>query len=84
MSLLISSNGEKACLTRDAIVHPAQLTEPDWAPRMDFDAAVSSKTRHSLLERFEAEGLTIVACHFARPGFGELIRFEGRRYWQAK
>jgi glyoxylase-like metal-dependent hydrolase (beta-lactamase superfamily II) len=84
MSLMISSAGEKACLTGDAIVHPVQMTEPDWAPRMDFDGVASSKTRHSLLERFEAENLTIVSCHFPRPGYGQLIRVDGRRYWQAK
>jgi glyoxylase-like metal-dependent hydrolase (beta-lactamase superfamily II) len=84
MSLLVSSGGQKACLTGDAIVHPAQITEPDWAPRMDFEPDVASQTRHALLERFEAEGLTVVACHFPRPGFGQVVRLEGRRYWQAR
>jgi hypothetical protein len=24
----------------------------------------------------------LVACHFPAPGFGRLVRLEGRRYWQ--
>jgi glyoxylase-like metal-dependent hydrolase (beta-lactamase superfamily II) len=76
MSLIVSSQGEKACLTGDAIVHPAQITEPDWAPRMDFDGATANQTRHALLQRFEAEGLTMVGCHFPQPGYGRVIRLE--------
>lgn len=84
MSLIVSSQGERACITGDAIVHPAQFTEPDWRVRMDFDSEAAAMTRHSLLDRFEAENLTVVSCHFPRPGYGQLIRFEGRRFWQAK
>ena len=28
-------------------------------------------------------GLTMTACHFPEPGFGRVVRLEGRRYWQA-
>ena len=27
--------------------------------------------------------MTVVARHFPGPGFGRVIRLEGRRYWQA-
>ena len=35
-----------------------------------------------MLDRVEAEHTTLVACHFPEPGFGHLVRVEGRRYWQ--
>lgn len=81
-SLLIVSGGERAILWGDAIVHPAQVTEPDWGFAFDMDGTRASRTRRQLLERVEAEGMTVAACHFPTPGFGRLVRLEGRRYWQ--
>ena len=40
------------------------------------------RTRNHLLDRIEAEGLTMTACHFPEPGFGRVVRLEGRRYWE--
>ena len=31
----------------------------------------------------EREGIPIAAVHLASPGFGRIVRTEGRRYWQA-
>ena len=41
------------------------------------------RTRNQLLDRIAAEGLTMTACRFLEPGFGRVVRLEGRRYWQA-
>jgi hypothetical protein len=30
----------------------------------------------------EAEAATLAACHYPAPGFGRLIRVQGRGYWQ--
>lgn len=46
-----------------------------------FTDAVATRAR--LLDRIEAEGITLASCHFPHPGFGRVIRVEGRRYWQA-
>jgi len=83
ISLLIVSGGQRAILAGDAFAHPAQVTEPDMGFAFDFDGPLAAQTRHSLLDRIEAEGLTLAACHFPEPGFGEVLRLEGRRYWQA-
>lgn len=82
MSLLISSGGEKAIITGDALASPAQITNPDWAFGFDADPDVGNATRRALLERIEADGLKMVACHFPPPGYGQIIRVEGKRYWQ--
>jgi hypothetical protein len=37
-----------------------------------------------VFDRVEAEHATLVACHFPEPGFGHLVRVEGRRYWQGR
>ena len=83
MSLLISSNGERAILTGDAFGHPAQVEHPDWYVVHDMDHRHAEQTRYQLLDRIEAEGLVMSASHFPEPGFGRVMRLEGRRFWQA-
>ncbi len=83
MSVIIASDGEKALITGDVLSNPAQVSEPDWVSIFDADGAEAAATRRALLERIEAEGMTMVAGHFPRPGFGRVVRLEGRRYWQA-
>lgn len=39
--------------------------------------------RRQLLDRIEAEALVLSANHFPEPGFGRVVRFDGRRVWQA-
>jgi glyoxylase-like metal-dependent hydrolase (beta-lactamase superfamily II) len=82
MSLLIVSGGERAIIVGDAIAHPAQVEHPDWGIVFDFDAETALRTRNQLLDRIEAEGLTLTACHFPEPGFGRVVRLEDRRSWQ--
>jgi len=83
MSVLITSGGERAIIVGDAIAHPAQVEHPDWGIVFDFDGETAIETRRGLLDRIEAEGLTMTACHFPEPGFGRVVRLEGRRSWQA-
>jgi hypothetical protein len=59
------------------------VTEPEWQFGFDSDAAQAVETRKRLLDRIEAEGITMATCHFPHPGFGTVTRLEGRRYWQA-
>jgi len=79
--VLVASEDERAILWGDLAVHPAQLAEPDWRFAADMDADAARRTRHRLLDRIEAEGMTVAARHFPAPGFGHLVRLEGRRYW---
>ena len=83
MCLLISSGGEKAMILGDALVHPALVTEPEWVFGFDSVPEQAIATRKALLDRIEGEGMTIMQCHFPAPGFGRVIRLEGRRYFQA-
>lgn len=80
--VLVTSGNERAILWGDLAVHPAQLSEPDWRFAADMDPNAARQTRHRLLDRIEAEGMTVAARHFPAPGFGKLARLEGHRYWQ--
>jgi len=83
MALLISSAGEKALLVGDAMATPAQVTEPDFKFLFDGDPDAAVATRKSLLDRIEADGMRLAGCHFPTPGWGHIVRLEGRRYFQA-
>ena len=85
-SLLVSSGGEQALVSGDAIVHPAQATEPTWNVHFDMDKEQAARTREMLLAWLEADGMIVAAGHIPGSGFGRVVRDggeEGRRYWQS-
>lgn len=82
-SYLISSHGEKAVITGDAIHIQAQAHETHWSPRADSKPDTSAQTRHNLLHRIEQEHAMLISGHFPTPGFGTLQRINGNRFWQA-
>ena len=82
-SVLISSGDEKAVILGDASHTPVQIVQPDWSPRYDTDPELSARTRASLFDRIEQEGLTVAAGHYPAPGFGGIVRVDGKRRWHA-
>ena len=82
VSILITSQGERALVLGDAAHSPVQIHEPDWVSRADMDPEVTRHTRRALLDRLEREDILVAAGHFQAPGFGRIVRLQGRRYWQ--
>ncbi|MGE3911640.1 MAG: MBL fold metallo-hydrolase [Chloroflexota bacterium] len=82
-SVLISSGGDRVLILGDASHTPAQIVQPGWSPRYDTDPELSARTRASLFDRIEQEGLTVAAGHYPAPGFGGIVRVEGKRRWQS-
>ena len=82
MSILITSRGEQALVLGDAAHSPVQLQEPDWVSRADMDPDLTRRTRKALIERLEREKILVAAGHFEAPGFGRIVRLDGRRYWR--
>ena len=82
MSILITSRGERALVLGDAAHNPAQIHETDWVSRADMDPDLTKQTRRALMERLEREEIIVAAGHFEAPGFGRIVRLDGRRYWQ--
>jgi glyoxylase-like metal-dependent hydrolase (beta-lactamase superfamily II) len=82
MSILVTSRGERALVLGDAAHSPVQVLEPDWVSRADMDPELTRQTRRALLERLEREQTLVAAGHFPAPGFGRIVRLEGRRYWR--
>ena len=82
MSILITSQGERALILGDVAHNPAQVHETDWVSRADMDPELTRQTRRALMERLEREQTVVASGHFPAPGFGRIVRLEGRRYWQ--
>jgi len=82
MSLLISSQGQKALIGGDAFIHPVQVTEFDWCAIFDMDKEEIIATRRHLLDWLEQEKIVLAAGHFPYPGFGHIICQDGRHFWQ--
>ena len=82
MSILITSQGQRALVLGDAAHSPVQFEEPDWVSRADMDPDLTRRTRRALLDRLEREQILVMAGHFAAPGYGRVVRLEGRRYWR--
>ena len=81
-SVLISSQGERGVILGDLAHIPVQVQETDWSPRADTNPDLSRVTRREMMERMEIDGSLVVSGHFRAPGYGRLIRLEGRRYWR--
>src|SRR5262249_42564658 len=82
MSLTIVSGSERPLILGDVAIHPAQVTENAWAAIFERDQQRAAQVRQQVLDRAEAEGTILAVCHFPEPGFGRVVRLEGRRYWQ--
>jgi glyoxylase-like metal-dependent hydrolase (beta-lactamase superfamily II) len=81
LTVHVDSGGERAVLAVDALLHPAQITEPDWSSMFDMDPEQERRTRHRLLDELEAQDVLFAASHFPDPGFGRIVRGDGRRHW---
>jgi glyoxylase-like metal-dependent hydrolase (beta-lactamase superfamily II) len=82
-SIMISSSGEKAIVTGDLAHHPAQVDRTEWCAGFDGDPDQAIETRREVFDRLEADGLLAAVCHFPHPGFGKIVRLEGKRVWRA-
>jgi glyoxylase-like metal-dependent hydrolase (beta-lactamase superfamily II) len=83
MSIVISSQGERALVLGDVLHNTVQIEETHWVSRADIDPEQTRSTRRSMMDRLERDGSLVAAGHLPRPGFGRIVRLEGRRYWQA-
>ena len=81
-SIQISSGGETGIILGDVLHNAAQLQEMDWSSRADIDPDLARETRHSIVNLIEANDYKVLAGHLPSPGFGKIIRLNGKRYWQ--
>lgn len=83
MSMLIASGADRALIIGDVLGSPMHASEPDRHYSPDTDQAQARNTRHKLLDMAEGQDMVVLGSHMTRPGWGRLIRWQGRRYWRA-
>ena len=83
MSMLISSENERAVIAGDVVGSPMHVSEPDWPYAPDSDQSQARETRRRMLDLAERDRMIVMGGHMTRPGWGRLVRWRGRRYWQA-
>src|SRR5205807_8207344 len=59
VSILITSQGERALVLGDVAHSPVQVREPDWVSRADMDPELTRQTRRALVERLEREAILV-------------------------
>jgi glyoxylase-like metal-dependent hydrolase (beta-lactamase superfamily II) len=80
-AIAILSGGEAGVIIGDVCHHPAQTMETSWSPIFDLNPVLAAESREALMQRIEREQMKVVAGHFAHPGFGRLVRIDGKRTW---
>ena len=83
VSIGIYSQGERAVISGDVSHHPIQLDHPDWSPTVDSDRALSATTRDRLFDAAADDGRLWIGTHWPHPGFGRIVRLEGKRVFRA-
>ena len=83
-SYVVESEGRRAVIVGDAIVHPIQVGNPAWNSSYDQDPATAAATRRELVDRMANDGSLGAVSHFEAPGFGRIVRDQGTTVWQLK
>jgi len=83
MSLLIASKNKRALLVGDILGSPMQATETEYRYTPDWNAEMGIQARKTILDQAEKENAIVLGSHLSYPGWGTLIRWNGRRYWRA-
>lgn len=83
VSIVVTSNGEKALITGDCIHHPVQLSRPEWSSSADSDPQHAIRTRKILFEKYVDSGVIVLGSHFPPPTGGQIrpLADEEGRYW---
>lgn len=79
----IASAGERAVIIGDASHHPFHVTHPDWATPLDWDPRMAAASRDRLYDLAANDGRLVLGGHWAHPGWGHIIRLEGKRTFRA-
>ncbi len=80
--ILVESEGQRAIIVGDAMIHPIQVGHPEWNSSYDGDPTSAARTRAGLVDRMAREGSLGAVSHFAAPGFGRVVREGAAAEWR--
>ncbi|WP_169567449.1 MBL fold metallo-hydrolase [Sneathiella limimaris] len=81
VSIRISSKGQEAYITGDAMHHPCQMARLDWASSADADKDAAIRTRTGILEGLADTETLMFGTHFASPSAGYVKREADGSFW---
>ncbi|WP_020658268.1 MBL fold metallo-hydrolase [Amycolatopsis benzoatilytica] len=84
VSVEVTSSGETALITGDAVHHPVQFAHPEIGASVDIDPAESEKTRRRLLTGLAGSETLVLGTHFAPPTGGRVVSHGGGHRLVAK
>lgn len=82
--IMVESDGQRAIIVGDAMIHPVQVGHPEWSSSYDGDPSMAARTRAGLVDRTAREGSLGAVSHFAAPGFGRVVREGVTATWRAE
>ncbi|MEU6996558.1 MBL fold metallo-hydrolase [Streptomyces sp. NPDC046465] len=77
LAVQLSSRGETAVITGDAIHHPVQLPHPHLSSCADTDPRRAEASRRALLASLAGTGTLLLGTHFPHPTAGRVTAHEG-------
>lgn len=79
----IADGGERALIIGDASHHPFHVAHPDWVTPLDWDPAQAANSRDRLFDLAADEHRLVLGGHWTHPGWGTIVRLDGRRTFRA-
>lgn len=73
VSLWVERGNDVALVTGDALHHPVQCAEPEWAEVGDEDADLARETRRALLSEAARRGVLFIGTHFPNLPAGRVV-----------
>jgi glyoxylase-like metal-dependent hydrolase (beta-lactamase superfamily II) len=79
----IADAGERGVIIGDASHHPFHVAHPDWLTPLDWDPAMAADSRDRLYDVAADEQRLVLAGHWKHPGWGYIVRLDGKRSFRA-
>ena len=62
---------------------PMQASETELSYSPDWNQKMGIEARNNILDQAETSNSIVIGSHLSFPGWGRIIRWQGRRYWKA-
>jgi hypothetical protein len=59
------------------------VAHPDWVTPLDWDPAQAAASRDRLFDLAADEQRLVLAGHWTHPGWGHIVRLDGKRTFRA-
>ena len=76
------SDDERLLWSGNAVLHPIQVSRPEWYAAVDLRPEQAVTTRRKLLTRGADEDMLLHGAHFPWPGLGHVIRQDQGFRWE--